>query len=39
MTEFKFYNLLDLGRTDKKKPSYELRKVKLQNTRKILGWI
>ena len=47
MTEFKFYNQLDPGTKDKKKPRYEskkmvlnqVQKIRLKNSSYILEWL
>ena len=47
MTEFKFYNQLDPGTKDKKKPRYESKKmvlnqaqkIRLKNSSYILEWL
>ena len=47
MTKFKFYNLLDTGKKDKKKPRYESKKmvlnqaqkIRLKNSSYILEWL
>ena len=35
MTEFKFYNQLDPGKKDRKKPGYESKKMVLNEAQKI----